>query len=151
MAKFIYRMENILNLQRKLENEAKIQLTIANNRLRTEEEKLEIIFENIIEYENQIRELSGKKLSVLELKRLNDAIAVKKMEAENQKKKIAIAQKNVEAAMKKLNEAMVDRKTQESLKEKAFDEFKRDMEAAEIKEVDQIVSYQYNGNSKEGD
>lgn len=46
---------------------------------------------------------------------------------------------------------MVDRKTQESLKEKAFDEFKRDMEAAEIKEVDQIVSYQYNGNSKEGD
>lgn len=101
MAKFIYRMENILNLQRKLENEAKIQLTIANNRLRTEEEKLEIIFENIIEYENQIRELSGKKLSVLELKRLNDAIAVKKMEAENQKKKIAIAQKNVEAAMKK--------------------------------------------------
>lgn len=151
MAKFVYRMENILNLQRKLENEAKIQLALANNRLRAEEEKLEMIYEDIVRYENQIRELSCKKLSVLELRRLNDAIAVKKMEVENQKKNIAIAQRNVEAAMRKLNEAMVDRKTQESLKEKAFDEFKKDLEAAEMKEVDQIISYQYNGNSKEGD
>lgn len=151
MAKFIYRMENILNLQMKMENEAKIQLALANNRLREEEKKLEKIYMEISAYENEIRGLAEKKLDVLELKRLNDAIAVKKMEEKDQKKNIAMAQRNVDVAMKKLNEAMIDRKTQENLKEKAFDEFKREVEAEEAKEVDQIISYQYNGNSKEGD
>ena len=39
---------------------------------------------------------------------------------------------------------MVDRKTQEILKDKAFEEFKRELEAAESKEVDEVVSFKYN-------
>lgn len=151
MAKFIYRMENILSLQIKLENEAKIQLTLANNVLRIEQEKLRAIYDDITEYEDKIRAFSDGLLDVKELKRCNDAIAVKKMEAEEKKKTIAIAQKNVDKAMKKLREAMIERKTQEALKDKAFDEFKREVNDEEKKEVDQIVSYQYNNSAEEGD
>ena len=148
MAKFVYRMQNILNLHQKLENEAKIELTIANNALRSEEEKLQLIYEQLESYVELIREYSTKKLDVLELKRCNDAIALKKMEAEEQKVKIQKARKAVDKAMMKLQEIMRDRKTQETLKEKAFDEFVKELNDAELKEVDQIVSYQYNGTKE---
>lgn len=151
MAKFIYRMENILKLQMKLEDEAKIQLTIANNVLRTEEQKLADIYNDIAGYEAEIRSYSNEVLDVLELKRCNDAIAIKKMETEEQKKRIAAAQKNVDKAMIRVNKAMIDRKTQEALKEKAFEQFKHELNEEEKKEVDQIVSYQYNGNMEEGE
>ncbi len=151
MAKFVYRMENILKLQIKLEDEAKIQLTLANNILRIEEAKLQAIYDDIAEYEDRIRNFANEILDVKELKRCNDAIAVKKMEAEETKKSIAIAQKNVDKAMQKLKEAMIERKTQETLKEKAFEEFKKEVNEEEKKEVDQIVSYQYNSNAEEGE
>lgn len=149
MAKFAYRMQNILNLHQKLESEAKIELTIANNILRSEEEKLQLIYEQLDSYVEIIRDYSTKKLDVLELKRCNDAIALKKMEAGEQKETIKKAQKNVDKAMVKLQGIMRDRKTQETLKEKAFDEFVREQNDAELKEVDQIVSYQYNNGTKE--
>lgn len=151
MAKFIYKMENILKLQIKLEDEAKIQLTLANNVLRTEEERLEKIYMDISGYENMIRAFSNDRLDVLELKRCNDAIAIKKMEAEEQKKRIAAAKKDVDKAMTKVNQAMIERKTQETLKEKAFEVFMHELNEEEKKEVDQIVSYQYNGNMEEGE
>ena len=144
MAKFIYRMENILNLQTKLEDEAKIQLTMANNILKR-------ITKDIETYEDEIRGYSMSVLDVQELKRCNDAIAVKKMEAEEQKKTIERAQKNADKAMHKVREAMLKRKTQEILKEKAFEEFKREVNEEEKKEIDQVVSYQYNGKIEEGD
>lgn len=151
MAKFIYRMENILNLQTKLENEAKIRLTMANNILRKEQQKLRRIYKDIEGYEDRIRAYSMAVLDVQELKRCNDAIAIKKMESEEQKKIIERAQKNVDKAMHMVREAMLKRKTQEILKEKAFEEFKKEVNEEEKKEIDQVVSYQYNGKLEEGD
>lgn len=55
-----------------------------------------------------------------------------------------MAQKNLDIARGKLNQVMVDRKTQEILKDKAFEEFKRELEATESKEVDEVVSFKYN-------
>ncbi len=151
MAKFIYKMENILNLQSKLESEAKIQLTMANNILRQEQQKLKLIYKDIDSYEEKIRGYSRAVLDLQELKRCNDAIAIKKMEAEEQKKTIDRAQKNANKAMHKVREAMLKRKTQEALKEKAFEEFKKEVNEEEKKEIDQVVSYQYNGKTEEGD
>lgn len=150
MAKFVYRMQNILSLHLKLESEAKIELTMANNILRQEEEKLEKIYDDIISYENIIRNYENEIVDILEIKRCNDAIEIKKSEAEMQKTIIVEAEKNVEKAMAKLKKTMIERKTQEVLKEKAFEEFVHEVNEEEKKEVDQIVSYQYN-NSGEGD
>ncbi len=147
MAKFIYKMENILNIKIKLEDEAKMQLAAANNALMAEQLKLELIYEVIDEYGNRLRGFSGQTLDVLELKRCNDAIAIKKMEAEWQIKQIEKAQRNVDRAMARLKELMVERKTQETLKSQAFEEFKRELNGEEMKEIDQIVSYQYNTNA----
>ena len=63
---------------------------------------------------------------------------------EQQKKKIDRAKKEVELARIKLNEVMIDRKTHEKLKERAFDEFKQELSDTEAKEVDEIVSFNFN-------
>ena len=54
------------------------------------------------------------------------------------------AQKEMEDARRELNAVMQERKVQEKLREKAFDEFKQELAAAEIKEIDELVSYTYN-------
>ena len=53
------------------------------------------------------------------------------------------AERVLEDARKALNEVMMERKTHEKLKEKAFEQFKAELNAEESKEVDQLVSYTY--------
>ena len=53
------------------------------------------------------------------------------------------AELELEDARRKLNEIIKERKTHEKLKEKAFEEFKAQLNADELKEIDQLVSYTY--------
>ncbi|MBE5940494.1 MAG: flagellar export protein FliJ [Lachnospiraceae bacterium] len=141
MAKFIYKMQNILDIKYKLEDQAKTEFSMAVNRLRTEEEKLEQIYASIEECQRKIRESSENKLNVLELNYLAQSVEYKKEQAKIQKKQVQVAEINVEKARVKLNEIMVDRKTHEKLKENAFEDFKREINEQESKEIDELVSF----------
>lgn len=144
MAKFVYRMQNILNIKYKLESQAKTIYAQAINRLRSEELKLQKIYDDINIYENEIRNNSKNTVNVDELRWFSNAIQIKKMEEIEQKKVIEKATREVELARIKLNEVMIDRKTHEKLKEQAFEEFKHEFSDAENKEIDEIVSYNFN-------
>jgi flagellar protein FliJ len=143
MAKFQYKMQNILEIKEKLETQAKTDFANETAKLRVEELKLLAIYDDIEEYEEMLRKLDQGKLDIIEMKRCNNAIKIKKLEAKNQKKNINIAEKNVDIARGKLNKIMVERKTHEILKDKEFDEFKKELEEQESKEVDEIVSFQH--------
>lgn len=143
MAKFIYRMQNILDVKYKLETQAKTEYAEANARLRKEELKLEMIYDDIQRYEENIREHSVDHVDIDELKWCTNAIRMKKLEAQQQKKAIERARREAELARIKLNELMTDRKTHEKLKEKAFEEFKTELLEAESKEVDELVSFKF--------
>lgn len=149
MTKFVYRMQNILDLKLKLEEQAKIAFSMANGMLREEEERLQKIYSEQDVYRKKLQDFRNKKLDLLEMNRLNNAIEIKKTQAEEQKKKIQLAKKNVEIARRKLNDVMIERKTQEILKEKAFDRYKQELKEEEDKANDELTSYQYNGNGKE--
>jgi flagellar FliJ protein len=144
MATFRYKMQNILDLKEKLETQAKTEFAEQSAKLREEELKLSRIYDDIKVYEEKIRSMNEQKLDILELKQCNNGIKIKKQQAKAQKRNIALAQKNLDIARGKLNQVMVDRKTQEILKDKAFEEFKRELEVAESKEVDEVVSFKYN-------
>lgn len=144
MATFRYKMQNILDLKEKLETQAKTEFAEQSAKLREEELKLSRIYDDIKVYEEKIRSMNEQKLDILELKQCNNGIKIKKQQAKAQKRNIALAQKNLDIARGKLNQVMVDRKTQEILKDKAFEEFKRELEATESKEVDEVVSFKYN-------
>ena len=143
MAKFHFRMKNILDIKEKLESQAKTEFAKEQENLRQEELKLSAIYADIEKYEERIRQMGQQKLDVFELKRCNNAIKIKKYEAKNQKVKIKQAEQKLDIVRAKLNKVMVERKTQEILKERAFNEFKKELEEQESKEVDEIVSFQF--------
>ena len=144
MAKFIYKMQNILEIKNKLETQEKTAFAIEMQKLRTEEERLERIRKEIIYYEDLIREQDGKAINILEWKRCNEALEYKKNEEKVQIQHVKMAEKNVDIARGRLNKVMVERKTQEVLKEKAFEEFVKELNETEKKEVDELVSFTYN-------
>ena len=141
MAKFIYRMQNILDIKLKLESQAKIAYSQANAALREEEAKLLKLFERKNAYDNRAKELVEGKIDLLEIKKCRQAIESMKVLIRRQM--MQVAEKNVEAARQKLEEVMKERKTQEKLREKDFEDFKQQLAQEDNKVVDELVSYSY--------
>lgn len=146
MAKFTYRMQNILDVKIKMENQAKLAYGIANRRLSEEQEKLQQIFLQKASYEHRARELVSGTLKVQEIRECRNAIDVMKVRQRAQMMNVHAAEKNAEQARAELNRLMVERKTQEKLRERAFEEFKQELAYAEGKEIDELVSYTYHKN-----
>ena len=149
MAKFEYRMQNILDVKLKMESQAKIAYGIANARLMEEQKKLQMLMIQRAGYEREAKELVTGTIDVQKIKNCRRSIDTMKSLIRTQMMQVHIAEKNLEAARKRLNELMIDRKTHEKLKEKAFDEFKKEIQYAENKEIDELVSYTYHDNEAE--
>ena len=149
MAKFVYRMENILQLKERLETQAKSEYAEMSARVVTEQNALRAIDERIAAYKAYAKECSQGTLNIIELKHTEEAIKITKDIRRQQELRVNIALRNEEIARQRLNTAMQERKVQEKLKEKAFEEFKADLNAQEIKEIDELVSFTYNDRSDE--
>lgn len=141
MAKFVYRMQSILVIKEKMVDQAKMEFAAARLRLNEEEEKLQKLIKRKAAYEEQGRELRHDSLKVMEILENRDAITRMEEFIILQKRQVKRANDQFEEARIKLQTAMQESKTQERLKEKAFDEFMREENAKEAKEVDELVSY----------
>ena len=133
MSKFVYRMQNILNLKYKLEDQAKMEFAAARRRLTEEEEKLELLYRRKDSYEEEGRRLREDALAVMDI-----------LENRN-----AILQMEDFIELQKLQEVMQERKVQEKLREKAFEAFVKEENAKESKEIDELVSYTYGQRKRE--
>lgn len=149
MAKFFYRMQNILNIKYKLEEQAKQEFSNAQNRYLQEEERLERFKQRKRDYIEEMRGHAKARLNVIELERCNDAIALWEMRIREQKEVVFRAMTELDRARAKLNQSMQERKTHEKLKEHQFESFLQELSAEEMKEIDELVSYQHN-TSEEG-
>lgn len=148
MAKFVYRMQSILTIKEKMESQAKNEFARARMHLNEEEEKLEALKGRKETYEQQGRELQQDSLSVRDILDNRNAIERMKEFIAIQKKAVATAQAQLEEARQRLQSAMQESKTQERLKEKAFEEFMKEENARESKEIDELVSYTYGQRRK---
>jgi len=148
MARFKYSMQNILDISYKLENQVKADFAVASARVVREEEKLEEIYRQIEAYQDKLRESSGEKLDLNELKYCNQAIEYNKTKAEMQKKQIKKAEEARERVRIRLNQAMKDRKMHETLKDKQFKNFLAELSREESKEIDELISFQYNDRER---
>lgn len=146
MAKFVYKMQNILNIKLKLEGQEKISYGIAFAKLTEEEKKLQEFLLRRIAYERQARELVKGKINIQDIHTCKQSIDAMKSLIRSQMLEVQVAEKNTEAARKRLNDIMVERKTHEKLREHAFDEFMQELEYEEHKAVDELVSYTYHKN-----
>lgn len=143
MAKFVYRMQSILNIKIQMETQAKMEFGQAQRRLMEEEERLSVLFDRKREYLEEGRKLRQEALNVQSLRDNEYALARMDEFIEAQKLNVRKAEEQVEAARAKLEEVMKERKAQEKLREKAFEQFVHEINVQESKEVDELTSYTY--------
>lgn len=143
MAKFKYRMQNILDIKRKLEEQEKINFGIANARLEEEKDKLRKLMRQQQGYEEELTGLMEGTIDLRRIKETREAIRTMKTLVRTQMIQVHVAEKNLEQARERLKAVQIDRKTHEKLREHAFDEFKQELAYEENKSVDELVSYTY--------
>ncbi len=148
MAKFIYRMENILNIKYKMEEQAKQEYMVVRMRLNEAEDELANLKKRKNDYFDLYRRLVSEKLKVLEIEQCKEAIIIMDEYIKAQEQVVRSIELELEAAVNKMNLAMQERKIHEKLKENQFEIFLQELNQEEMKEIDQLVSYQYNDTSE---
>ena len=146
MARFRYRMQNILNVKEKLESQARNEFAIAAAVVNEEEAKLQELIRRREGYEKEVRRLSESTLDINALRENQNNIEVMKYLISEQRQRLQMANKQLEIARQKLTTAMQDRKTHEKLKEKEFEIFKAEEAQKESKEIDELVSFRHGDN-----
>lgn len=149
MAKFIYRMQSILDIKYKLEEQAKQQYMEVRTRLNEAQDMLDGLQKRKEEYFEAYRRLVSEKLDILEIENCKNAILILDEYIINQKSVVAAIEIELEQAAAAMKEAMKERKIHEKLKENQFESFLQELNREEAKEIDQLVSYQYNDRNTE--
>lgn len=149
MAKFVYRMQNILNIKEKLETQAKNEFAIASANLAREEAALETLNRRKDGYEELLKQLYLDNLDIPKITEAQNAVELLKYQIKLQQIRVKSAEKELEAARVKLRDAMVERKTHDRLKEREFEQFLADEARAENKVIDELVSYRFGQKNEE--
>ena len=137
MAKFVYRMQNILDIKNKLEVQARNSYAAARMKLSQEEEKLDRMFEQKKAYEENYRQQLSGNINILQINICKNAIELCKNQIKKQLVEVKVASLNLEAAQKRLGEVMKERR------EKAYEEFLQELNDQEKKEIDELVSFRF--------
>lgn len=141
MARFRYRMQNILDIKLKLEEQAKNEYAVEQRLLNEEIDKGEVLRKRLRDYEAENAKLKEGGISVRELIENENAKKIMGVLISDQDLVIKKQEAVVEEKRDRLTEVMQERKTHEKLKEKAFDQFLKDESAAESKTIDELTSY----------
>ena len=143
MTRFTFRLESILSIKIKLEEQARMEFAAAKMRLNDEENKLETLKKRKEGYEEELKRLYLGKLDVRLINSTSSAIEVMESKIKIQAYAVKRAEKQVELATNKLNTVMQERKSLEKLRENKFAEYMREYNEEESKQTDELISYQY--------
>lgn len=143
MAKFRYRMQSILEIKKKLEEQEKNEFAAARAALNEEEDKLEQLKKRKEAYEDEGRTLRENTLNIMDIIENKEALLRMDEFIADQQLNVKRAQDRMEEARLALQTAMQESKTQEKLREKAFEQFVKEENKRESKEIDELVSYTY--------
>lgn len=149
MAKFVYRMQSILDIKNKMEEQARMNYAQARIQLTEEEEKRDELFFRKQFYEEENRESLTGSLKVRKIRDTKEAILRMDEFIAMQEEEVRKAEQKLEKRRIELTELMKERKTHEKLKEKAFEQFMAEENAKESKEIDELTSYTYGQKQKE--
>ncbi len=143
MGRFIFSLQNILNIKEKLEEQAKNEYSQANLLLQEAIAKRELLEARLAEENSRLQADISDSLNVREIREREEAVEIFRMYVRQQILVVMQREKEVEVAREHLNEAMKERKTFEKLREHAFEKFRLEENLREQKEVDELVSYRY--------
>ena len=143
MARFVFRLQSVLNLKTRLEELQRNSFAAARRRVDEEEEKLNMLYSRLSFYEEKGRGMLTDALHVRDIIENEHAISIVKEFIEDQKIEVKKAEELLEVERLKLVEAIKDRKTYERLREKAYDEYVEEEKREEGIVNDEHNSYVY--------
>lgn len=144
MAKFSFRLQGILNLKTRLENQQRNVLAQARKELADEEEKLNRLKIRKEDYEEEGRRLRDNALHVSDILENESAIMRMNEYIDEQTAVVLLATRRVEEEREKLVEMIQERKMYERLREKALEEYIENEKHEEGVINDEHNSYVYN-------
>ena len=151
MNKFVFELQGVLEIKQKLEGQAKVNFGVARARLNAEEEKRDAIAAKIDEYRERLSSVMIGKINLIEVSRCEDAIDIFEDRLAQQQVAVKRAEKQVELMRSRLNTVMMERKTIEKLREKRFEEYMKEYNAEERKQVDELTSYRHSVPNEDED
>ena len=149
MAKFVYRMQNILNIKQKLETQAKMTYSLANQKYLEQQKILQEYMVRRVGYEQHWKKLMQGNLNLQEVEHARADVNAMKTIVRRQMVEVHKESSGTKETTEKDSTTSADtaeNKNQiiEIADEKAFEEFKQELAEAETKEIDELVSYTYN-------
>lgn len=143
MAKFKFRLQSVLNIKIRLEDQQRNVFAQTSKRLQDEEEKLNDLFGRQEFYREEGRKLRNKSLNIQDIIENQTALERIKEYIEEQQANVKLWEMKLEEERVKLVEMMKERKTYEKLREKAFEEFLEEEKHSESVSNDERNSYVY--------
>ncbi|HAN10210.1 MAG TPA: flagellar export protein FliJ [Clostridiales bacterium] len=143
MAKFDFKLQNLLNIKEKLENQKKnelAQVTEKLNKFRKQKENVEAVQREIY---NDMKQELGRKISADMIKKSNDYIAYLKKVLVQVQKNINICEKEVDKKREELMKVLTERKMYEKLREKELEKFIKSENQKEQKSLDEVAGYKH--------
>jgi flagellar FliJ protein len=144
MAKFVYRMQSVLNIKQKTEGQIKMEFASAQAELNKQIDILEEYCKRKDNYLIEAEELRNEEnLKLQDI--LDNQYATAQMDVmiASQTKVVKEYEKKVERVRVKLTRAIQERKMQETLRDRAFAEYLEEEKQEEYKENDQRTSFTY--------
>lgn len=150
MARFVYRMQSVLNIKQKTEGQVKMEFAEAQAELNRQNDILNGYINRKEQYLLEAEELrNAETLKLQDI--LDNQYATAQMDSMivAQLKNVKKAEADVDKVRIRLTRAIQERKMQETLRDRAFAEYLEEEKQEEAKETDQRTSFTYTKRQRE--
>ncbi|MCT4688225.1 flagellar export protein FliJ [Vallitalea sp.] len=143
MAKFQFRLQNILSIKEKFEEQKRMELSNANQLLEIEEKRLTQFITLRDNNNNLYKKMVSNRVAVKDIRDFGERNKYYTNVVLEQNITVTKANNRVELIRDELKEALIEKKMYEKLKENAYEEYYKEECKEEQKHLDEIVSYKY--------
>ena len=148
MPRFQFRLQQYLGVKEQIEEQKELEYGRALQQLEEEKQTLQEMHDQRNEAITAMRKALARSISPIEIRRYNNTIERLKHYIMVQEERVRAAEVFVETKRQELVQAMKDRKALEVVRDNAREEFNLEMNLAEQKEVDELVSFKYTDRIK---
>ena len=143
MPKFQFRLQKYLGVKEQIEEQKELEYAKAIRILEEEKQKLAEFCKRKDEAVEKLRAAVSKSISPFEIRRYNNNIERLNHQIKVQIERVAAAEAFAEKKREELVQAMKERKALETVKDNAREEFIKENDRLERKQVDELVSFKY--------
>lgn len=151
MARFIFKLQSVLNFKKQVENNLKNQLGNALRKLEEEKEVLNNFEKEKKKYISEIGSKASTGVKIGLLRSYNSYISFIRQEILNQCERIKSVQEIVDKYREELIQAMKSRKILETLKEKQYEEYLREERKKEQKIIEEVINFKMSSQKNGGE